>query len=88
MWERNSDWLLFIGAPTGDRTHNLGMCSDLELNQRLFGLQSSVQPTEPHQPELGRFLFNCFLPYQQVLSYGQFRDFLGSPVSRSVSSSR
>ena len=38
--------------PTGELTHNLGMCPDWELNQQLFGLQAGTQFTEPHQPGL------------------------------------
>ena len=36
--------------PTGDLAHNPGMCPDLELNWRPFGLQTGTQSTEPHQP--------------------------------------
>ena len=36
--------------PTGDPTHNPGMCSGLELNQEPFGSQAGTQCTEPHQP--------------------------------------
>ena len=43
-------WLLVIGAPTGDRTSNLGMCPDRESNPQPFGLQSDTQPTKPHWP--------------------------------------
>ena len=32
---------------TGDLAHNLRMCPDWELNQRLCGLQSGAQSTEP-----------------------------------------
>ena len=34
----------------GDRTHNPGMCPDLELNWQPFALQDDAQPTELHQP--------------------------------------
>ena len=38
-------------APTtGDLAHNPGMCPDWDLNWRPFGLQASIQSTEPHQP--------------------------------------
>ena len=37
-------------TPTGGLTHNPGMCPDWESNQQPFGLQSSAQSTEPHQP--------------------------------------
>ena len=36
--------------PTGDLTHNPGMCPDWGLNQQPFGLQAGAQSTEPHQP--------------------------------------
>ena len=36
--------------PTGDLARNPGMCPDRESNRRPFGLQTSAQSTEPHQP--------------------------------------
>ena len=39
-------------SPTGDLACNPGMCPDWELNQQPFGLQTSTQSTEPHQPGL------------------------------------
>ena len=36
--------------PTGDLTHNPGLCPHWELNLQPFGLQASPQSTEPHQP--------------------------------------
>ena len=37
--------------PTGDLTHNPGMCPDWELNSlEPFGSQTGAQSTEPHQP--------------------------------------
>ena len=36
---------------TGDLTHNPGMCPNWESNQQPFGLQASIQSTEPHQPD-------------------------------------
>ena len=36
--------------PTGDQTHNPGMCPDQESNQQHFGSQASTQSTEPHKP--------------------------------------
>ena len=38
--------------PTGDLAHNLGMCSDWELNRWHFDSQSRAQATEPRQPGL------------------------------------
>ena len=38
-------------------TPNPGMSPDRELNLRPFGLQSSTQPTEPHQPWLTIFFY-------------------------------
>ena len=40
-------------CPTEDRTHNLGMGPDQELNQQLFTLWDNSQPTESHWPGLG-----------------------------------
>ena len=34
--ERETDWLPFVRAPTGNRTHNLGICPDRELNLQSF----------------------------------------------------
>ena len=34
--------------PTGDLTHNPGMCPDWESNLQPFASQSSTQSTEPH----------------------------------------
>ena len=36
--------------PTGELTHNPGMCPDWESNGRPFGSQASTQSTEPLQP--------------------------------------
>ena len=36
--------------PTGNLVHNLGMCTDWELNQWPFGSQASTQSTGPYQP--------------------------------------
>ena len=46
--------------PTGDLSHNPGMCSDWESNQRPYGLQAGTQSTEPHQPGLDRhYIKHC-----------------------------
>ena len=37
-------------SPTGDLAHNPGLCPDWESNWLPFGLQVSIQSTEPHQP--------------------------------------
>lgn len=36
--------------PNGNGACSLGMCPDLELNQRPLGVQDNAQPTEAHQP--------------------------------------
>ena len=36
--------------PTGDLSHNSGMCPDWESNQQPFGSQASIQFIKPHQP--------------------------------------
>ena len=50
--ERNiNEWLPLMHSPdTGDLAGNPGLCPDWESNQQPFGLQSSTQSTEPHQP--------------------------------------
>ena len=35
--------------PTGDLSHNPGMCHGWELNLQPFGSQSGAQSTEPHR---------------------------------------
>ena len=69
MWERNTYLLPHVYAPTGDQTHNPGMCPDWELNQQSFALWDNTQPTELHLS--GKFFnsFNKYLPngyYVQV----------------------
>ena len=46
--EKNQYVVASHAPPTGDLAHNPGMCPDWELNQWLFGLQSSAQSIEPH----------------------------------------
>ena len=53
MWERNIDQLLLIRVLTGDGTHNPGMCSHWEWNQRPFALRNDTQATKPHQSGQG-----------------------------------
>ena len=48
MQERYMDRLSLLHAPTGDQTHNRGMCPDQELNQRSFILWDDAQPSELH----------------------------------------
>ena len=38
MWERNIVWLPPVPTPTGDRTCNLGLCTDLKLNPQHVGV--------------------------------------------------
>ena len=46
--ERNgADGLFPIPAPTGNGTHNLGMCSEWKSNPQPFGQGMKLQPTEP-----------------------------------------
>ena len=40
--ERNIDCLPSVRAPTGDRTHNLGMCPDWGSNPQTFGVQDNT----------------------------------------------
>ena len=46
-------WMVASQAsPTGDLTHNPGVCPDWESNRRPFGSKACAQSTEPHQPGL------------------------------------
>ena len=56
VWERNINWLLFVGVPTGNQTHNLGMCPDWESNPQSLGVQDNT-PTKPP----GQGTIPCFL---------------------------
>ena len=73
--------------PTGELTHNPGMCPDWELNQRPFGSQAWAQSTELHQPGLS-FLYTWSLPLHRnsqggiVPSYGREQWGLQWMVSR------
>ena len=55
--ERETDWLPPVCTPTGDWTHNLGMCPDWESNHSLLVYGKIFQPTEP--PSQGDV--TCFL---------------------------
>ena len=48
-------WVASCAPPTRDLAPNPGMCPDQEFNQRPFGFQDDIQPTEPHQPGLSCF---------------------------------
>ena len=48
MQKRSIDWWPPVHTQTMARTHNLGRCSDPEMNPQPF----SYQPTEPHWPGL------------------------------------
>ena len=51
-------------APTGDQTHNPGICSDWESNLQPFALWYDTQPAEPHWS--GKFfLINVILYLDQ-----------------------
>ena len=58
MWERNIDWLPPICTLTRDWTRHLGLhlCLAQESNFQPLGVPATLQPTEPHWPEL----FNLF----------------------------
>ena len=46
MRERNIDRLPLAHAPTGDQTHNPGLCPDWKLNWQPFALQDDAPPAE------------------------------------------
>ena len=50
MCERNIDWLPLARPQLGGLARNLGTFPDWESNLRPFSSQTSIQPTEPHQP--------------------------------------
>ena len=57
MREKHQCIVAFYISPTGDPTHNPGMCPDWESNQQPFDMQAGTQSTEPHQPGLITFIF-------------------------------
>ena len=68
-WERGGEKHQCVVAshapPTGDLTHNPGMCPDWESNQWPFVSQAGTQSTEPHQP--GLFTLWFLNPYSSGL---------------------
>ena len=56
MWQKYQLFPL-VSTLTGDWTHNPGMYSDQELNQRPFALWDDTQPTEPHQSGVEEFSY-------------------------------
>ena len=60
-------WLTLARPPTGDVAYNPGMCADWESNQPPFGLQTSIQSTEPHQPGV----VQTFLVKHQIMQVTQ-----------------
>ena len=46
IWGRNMDRLFPINTLTGDRTYNLVLCPDWELNLQPFGVRDNT-PTKP-----------------------------------------
>ena len=53
--ERETDWMPLVCAPTGDRTHNLGVCPDGESNLRPFALRNHA--TQPSHADQGKLFF-------------------------------
>ena len=51
----------------GDLDRNPGICFDWESNQKPFGLQTSIQSTEPHQPGV----VQTFLVKHQIMQVTQ-----------------
>ena len=70
--ERNSNVWLPLVPPAGDLACNPDMCPDWELNQRPFGLQTSTQSTEPHQPRAA-FLLNCLYCQFALVANGRMQ---------------
>ena len=58
---------------TRDLACNPGMCPDWESNQRPFGLQSSTQSTEPHQPGHSNISWYplCAECFKYIISFNQ-----------------
>ena len=52
MWEKNIDPLPPVGAPTGGKTHNRGMCPDRELNLQPFDVPDDTPTNQATQPGL------------------------------------
>ena len=46
----------FHAPPTGDLAHNPSMFPDQESNLWPFDLQAGTESTEPHQPDLNKFI--------------------------------
>lgn len=57
--KRKIDWLPFVGALAGDRTHNPDLGPDREFNRQPLGAQDDTQATEPPGPGLAAFLNAC-----------------------------
>ena len=51
MWERNINWLPPVYTLTRDRTHNLGVCPDQELNPQPFGVWEDAPTNWATWPE-------------------------------------
>ena len=49
---REKHWLVALQAPTGDRTHNTGMCPDPGSNSQPFGTQDITPTNGATQPGL------------------------------------
>ena len=67
MAERNMDWLPLIWTPTWDRTWNLGMCPDWELNPWPFGLRDDAPTNWATPARAGNF----YLIFSSNWSYGE-----------------
>ena len=70
--ERNIYQLPPVRIPTGDRTLNLGMCPDRELNLQPFGVWDDAPINRATWPGLNRFFF--FKPGMYVSQQIQLTD--------------
>ena len=61
LWERNIDQLPPVCTPTGDQTHNLGMCPDQGSDPQLLVHGMMLQPTEPPGQGKDQYLNNMFI---------------------------
>lgn len=65
--ERDIDWLSPMHTPTGDRTHNLGMCPEGESNLPPFGVWDDVPTNWATWPGLCMRFVKYIFPYPHII---------------------